>query len=230
MTKVAITQPYLFPYIGYFQIMNAVDEYVIYDDVQYIMRGWINRNNLLINGEKKLFTIPLHGASPNKLINEIEIADDFVKFKKTITAAYARAPYFRDVSALIDNICSYEDNNLARFVGNSLAEIARYLGIRSNHIYSSDIQKEPGLKGQDKIIAICKKLGAVQYINAIGGQELYDKGEFQKAGIDLKFLETRFINYDQFDNEFIPGLSMIDVMMFNSPETIAKMLDAYELI
>lgn len=230
MKKVAIMQPYLFPYVGYFQLMNAVDEYVAYDDVQFIKGGWINRNHILVNGEKVLFSIALKGASSNKLINEISINDDFQKFQKTISMAYGKAPYVEPVSALIERICSYKDKNLAKFIGNSLQEVARYIGIETNFVYSSELEKDNALKGQEKVIAICKELETDAYLNAIGGQELYSKEKFEKYDIKLNFLKPEPPEYKQFNRPFIPGLSIIDVMMFNSTSEIRKMLRYYELI
>ena len=223
-------QPYLFPYVGYIQLINAVDEFVIYDDVQYIVRGWINRNNILLNGEGKLFTVSLDNSSANKLINEIEIKDDFEKLRKTISLAYAKAPHKDAVLDLVDRIFAYPDKNLARFIYNSLSVINEYLGIQTKLIYSSELEKDNELKGQYKIMAICKLLEATNYINPSGGQEIYDRDYFEANNIDLKFIKTDFVEYRQLGNDFIPGLSILDVMMFNSPEEVKQMLQSYTLI
>jgi len=230
MKKLAIMQPYLFPYLGYFQVMKAVDQYVVYDDVQFIKGGWINRNNVLMQGEKKLFSIRLLGASPNRLINEVEVDEDFDKFLQTMRSYYARAPYRDEVGAMLARICEYPDKNLATFTQHSLEEILGYLSIGTDLVMSSGLQKDTDLKGQDKVLAICEELGAGQYINAIGGQELYSRDDFAAHGIDLKFLQTNPVEYRQLGNEFVSGLSIIDVMMFNSPEAVNTMLDQYELI
>lgn len=224
MNKVAIMQPYLFPYIGYFQLIDAVNTFVIYDDVQYMKRGWINRNNILINNEKRLFTVELNGASTEKNIKDITIKDDFVKFKKTLNANYAKAPYFADTIALMDKIFSFPDKNLAKFVGNSIVEIARYLELPTDFMYSSDISKDKELKAQDKIIAICKELDAEVYINSFGGQELYNKDDFKNENIILNFIKPEIVQYKQFNNEFIPGLSIVDVLMFNSKSQTRQIL------
>lgn len=223
-------QPYLFPYIGYFQLINAVDTFVIYDDVNYINRGWINRNNILINNEKKLFTISLKEASQNKLINEIEICDDFQKFLKTLRLNYSKAPFLDDVYPLIEKITSFENKRLSDFTLNSLIEIILYLNIKKEFILSSNLLKKNFLKGQDKIINICETLNATTYVNAIGGNELYNKDIFLKHNIKLLFIKTELISYKQFNNEFVPWLSIIDLLMFNSKEKIKSMLNQYELI
>jgi hypothetical protein len=228
--KLGIMQPYFMPYIGYWQLMAAVDTYVIYDDVNYIKKGWINRNNILVNNDKQMFTISLNGASQNKLINEITIADDFTKLRKTIHMAYHRAPYYNDVMALLDKIFSYQSSNLADFIANSIELVCQYLDIQTKIIMSSDIEKDNSLKGQDKILEICKLLNADTYYNAIGGQELYDKSVFEKENIKLCFLKSDIPEYSQYKNAFVPGLSIIDVLMFNNPMQVNKMLIDYILV
>jgi hypothetical protein len=230
MKSVGIMQPYAFAYLGYFQVLAAVDEYIVYDDVNYIKGGWINRNNILIGGQKILFTISLADASPNKLINEIYIQDDFVKLSKTIEMAYSKAPYKIETIALLQKIFSYPDKNLARFIGNSLRLIAEYLHIDTEIRYSSQLNKDTKLHAQDKVLAICKELQADRYINAIGGQELYSKQAFAEQGMELAFLESDLPPYYQLSKEFIPALSIIDVLMFNSVPQVQEMLKRYTLI
>lgn len=229
--KLAIMQPYFMPYIGYFQCMAAVDTYVVYDDVQYIKGGWVSRNNLLIGGEKKMFTIILKGASPNKLFNEIEIGDNFKKFENMLQCNYSKAPFYKEIMPLLHTIFSYEDKNLGRFLWNSYKEIFKYLEIKTNIVLSSEIKKDCSLKGKEKVLNICHNLGADTYYNAIGGQELYDKEGFKRNGVDLYFVKTNDIKYFQFkDDAFEPNLSIIDVLMFNGKEGTKKLLNEYTLV
>jgi WbqC-like protein family. len=228
--KLGIMQPYFMPYIGYFQLIKAVEIYVVLDDVNYINRGWLNRNNILVNGVKNLFTIKLKGATQNKLINEIEIEDDFLKLVKTIKINYGKAPFYKDVILLVERILSYKNKGLSEFVINSLKEIISYLHIDTQILISSKLEKDCSLKCQDRILNICSALGADVFINAIGGQKLYDKAEFASCGVDLKFIQTELVPYKQLKNEFIPFLSILDVMMFNSVEEVNVMLDKYDLI
>ncbi len=228
--KLAIMQPYFLPYIGYFQLIKAVNLFIIYDDVQFIKGGWINRNYMLLNGGKFMFNLILKGASANKLINEISVQPNQNKLLKTIYHSYNKAPYFESAFPVIENILNYEDKNLAKFIGNSIITICNYSEIDTKIIYSSALEKNNELKAQEKIIHICKLLDADTYINAIGGQELYDKETFKKFCIDLKFIKCNLTSYPQFKNEFIPWLSILDVMMFNSTDEINKMLDNYEFI
>lgn len=228
--KLGIMQPYFFPYIGYWQLLNYVDQYVIYDDVTYIKGGWINRNNFLINGEKKLFSIALSNAGSNTLIKDIEIKDDFVKFIKMLQTNYAKAPYFKDVFPVIQEIVSFQDKNLAAFLINSHKVIASYLDMQTKIIISSQMVKDLSLRSSDKVLDICNNLQASNYINAIGGKDLYDKNEFIKNGVILEFLQSEIVPYNQYKNEFIPGLSIIDVIMFNSKEIVIRMLNRFSLV
>lgn len=228
--KLGIMQPYFFPYIGYWQLIKAVDKYVVYDDVNYIKGGWINRNNFLINGQKNLLTMRLEKASSYTLIKDIAIKDDFVKFLKTIEMGYKKAPFFEDIFRLLKDICQCPDKKLGQFLFNSHIKICEYLGINTELILSSSFEKHTELKGKDKVISICKELGADEYINAIGGQELYDKKEFAENGIRLNFLQANLREYMQLKNEFVAGLSIIDIMMFNSKEEIKEMLNDFKLV
>lgn len=227
--KLGIMQPYFLPYIGYFQLIKAVDKYVIYDDVNFIKGGWINRNRILLNGNAFMINIPMQGASPFKKINEINIGENKGKLLRTIEQAYHKAPRLDEVFPLISDIIQYDTGNLAFFLSNSLIKIKEYLQIKTEILLSSEIKKNNKLKSQDKVIAICKLLEASEYFNAIGGMELYDKKVFSKNNIELKFLKSKPIEYKQFNNEFVPWLSILDVMMFNSVEEINTMLDNYEL-
>lgn len=217
------------PYIGYFQLMKAVDKYIVYDDVNYIKGGWVSRNNILVNGEKKMFTITLNGASPNKLFNEIEIGDNFKKIIKTLQMNYSKSSYFEPTMALIEKIISFPNKQLSLFIANSFREILNYLSIDTEILISSELHKNCFLKGKDKVLHICEILNADTYYNAIGGQELYDKKEFREHGINLVFLETEIIKYPQPAKEFVPYLSIIDVLMNNSKEEVNWLLDSYIL-
>ena len=231
--KIGIMQPYFFPYIGYWQLINAVDKYVIYDDVNYIKNGWINRNNILLNGQKHLVTLPLDGASSFELIKNTKItSNQKVKEKllRTIKNSYLKAPYLNEVFPIIEKTVLSENCVIANAIEFSIRKIVDYLNIDTEIILSSDLSKDNNLKGQDKVIDIVKALNGDAYINAIGGQELYSKEDFAKENIQLNFLKTKDVKYKQFNNDFVPNLSIIDVMMFNSPEEIREMLDDYELL
>ncbi|ANU23084.1 WbqC family protein [Planococcus donghaensis] len=232
--KVGIMQPYFFPYIGYWQLIKAVDKYVVYDDVNYKKRGWINKNNILVNGEAKPVSLRTFKVSQNKRINEIEIDHDLVykkKLLKTIKEAYSKAPYFQEAYSVVEKIINQNEPNLAAYLANSIKEICAYLNIRTEIILSSELTKNEHLRGQDKILEICGLFSAEEYLNAAGGLLLYSPLDFQTQGIELKIIKTNPISYQQKDvREFVPNLSIIDVMMFNSPEEIDAMLDDYTVL
>ena len=226
--KLGIMQPYFMPYIGYFQLMKAVDKYVVYDDVNYIKGGWGNRNHILINGEKKMFTFTLRKASPNKFFNEIVIGDDFKKLMKTLRLNYSRA--INQTMALMERIISFPNKQLAVFIANSFREILSYLSVETEILMSSEIPKDNSLRGKDKIIQICEILGADTYYNAVGGKNLYDQEEFREHGITLNFVDSLPQVYSQLHTrEFVSGLSMVDVLMNNTKDEVNRLLDSFQL-
>jgi len=229
--KLGIMQPYYCPYIGYWQLMNAVDEFVVYDNIKYTKRGWINRNRFLQNGNDAFFTINLKKDSDFLDIKDRIISNTFDKKKMLhlFEVSYRKAPFFNETISLFKSILFYDETNLFKYIYHSIKKICKFLGIETKLIISSEIDINHNLKSQDKVLAICNNLGATEYINTIGGLELYSKETFNKQGIELKFIKSKPIEYTQFKNEFIPWLSVIDVMMFNSKEDIYKFLNQYEL-
>ena len=232
--KVAIMQPYFFPYIGYWQLISAVDVFVLFDDVNYIKRGWIDRNRIIYQNKERYINVYLKGASQNRLINEISInreSSENINNLRIIKDAYKKAPMFNEVYPLLENIIAQDESNLAIYLGTQIKAVCDYLDISTEIIYSSDIKKDNDKRGQDKIIEICKELGADTYINAIGGRKLYEHDVFESQNIKLRFLDpkTKELTYEQFNSSFIPSLSIIDVLMFNSKSNIHNMLKGYNL-
>jgi hypothetical protein len=224
-------QPYFFPYIGYFQLVNAVDKFVFYDDVNFIKNGWINRNRILLNNQAKYLTVHLHGASSNKLIHEVGFTDNGDKLKKTIVQAYRKAPQFSEVWPLIDIVLDYNTEIISELAAFTIIKICEYLRISNSFEFSRQKYSDTiTLRKEERLIEICKRNNSTEYINPIGGTELYEKAEFANHCINLHFLKTNPIQYRQFSEVFIPNLSIIDVMMFNSIEQIHEMLNKFELI
>lgn len=231
--KVAIMQPYFFPYIGYFQLMNAVDKFVFYDDVSFINRGWINRNKILINKEPFLFSVPLESASQNRKIREIKVSNDprwRNKFLKTLEQSYKSAPYFERTYSLVKDILNSSSDYLKDWILKSFSLIKQELDLPVRLIESSEIYNNAELKGAERILDIVKTERAEFYVNPIGGKVLYSQDEFVKNGITLLFLRTKDFSYKQFGDAFIPNLSFIDVLMFNSNSEIKSLLNLYDLI
>jgi hypothetical protein len=232
--KTAIMQPYLFPYIGYFQLMNSVDNFVIFDDVNFIMRGWINRNNILNDGSKFLFSIPLEKPSQNKLICDTKLSfseKDKIKFLKLLTFSYKKAPFFNEAYDLVSKIILFNETDLVEYVNYSFKLICDYIGIKTKILRSSEINYDKSLKASDKIIDICKLLGETTYVNLPNGRALYNNKDFELNKIELKFINTleNKIIYKQFDNIFIPNLSIIDILMFNSRQDVNYFVNQYDL-
>ena len=232
--KLAIMQPYFLPYIGYFQLINAVDQFVVYDNIQFTKKGWFHRNRILVNGTDKMFTIPLKKDSDYLDVMQRDLADSFDKESnktiRMIEASYRKAPYYKEVMPLVQECFQPCSGNLFDFIYASLTLLMQFLQIDTEIIISSSIDIDHTLKSQGKVLAISKSLKADIYINVIGGRDIYTAEAFKNNGIELRFIKTKPIEYKQFDNRFVPWLSIIDVMMFNSKEIINKYLHHYELL
>jgi hypothetical protein len=215
-----IMQSYFLPYLGYFQLMNAVDIFVYYDDVTFIKQGWINRNYILLDGKDYRFTLELKGASSFKKINEIEVGKNREKLYKTFVQAYSKASYYKETDWLLYNIFHCKFNNLFYYILYTHQQIFKYLDLEINYLVASDLKKNDSLKGKDKVIDICKRYNGTTYLNAIGGKELYSRDEFRDNGIELYFLHPS-------DN--LPKRSIIDVLMNHSKEEVKQMLKMYDL-
>lgn len=230
----AIIQPYVFPYIGYFQLLYSADKVVFYDDVNFIKRGWINRNRILLNNTDYRFTIPLKKASQNKTINQVEpLLDEFCrkKLNQQFRAAYSKAPYYKEISALMDDVYQYHCNDIGELAIYSILAVCNYLEIDIEWMKSSERFKDSkGKERADRLIWITKQLACSTYINPIGGKDLYCKNYFKAQDINLQFLRTGEIVYPQFKNQFIPNLSIIDVLMFNDKQTVLNFLKEYSIV
>lgn len=226
-------QPYFFPYIGYFQLINAVDEFVIYDNIEFTKKGWINRNRILINGTDLVISLPLKKDSDYLHVKDRFLADTWgaerTKMLNRIAALYRKAPYFKDTYLVLEKCIMYNERNLFKFIFNTIQTLIQYMNIDTKLIVSSFIPIDHQLKGEEKVMAICIERKANIYINPIGGLELYDRKHFETNNLELQFQKTNKIIYSQYNHEFIPSLSIIDVLMFNSLADIKIMLGQYEL-
>ncbi|MEQ5837468.1 WbqC family protein [Marinobacter sp. NFXS9] len=226
-------QPYFLPYVGYFQLLAAVDEFVIYDNVKYTKKGWINRNRILVSGKAMTFSLPLAKDSDKLTIGERKLAGEFSadKFLNQFLGAYRKAPYFEHVFPMLEKIVSFEHRNLFEFILNAVRLVADYIGIDTPITVSSSIPLDEALRGEDRVIGICKARGASEYINPIGGQALYSKQDFASHRISLRFIQSRYQEYVQGDNEFVPWLSIVDVLMHNAPESVSHYVyTGYDLV
>ena len=236
--KVAIMQPYLFPYLGYFQLIAAADEFWLLDDVQFIQRGWMHRNRLLVGGQEWLFTIPVNKHPRMDLICNITFgqaaAFALAKLTKTMVNSYARAPYISSatdfVSATAERITNADGpadfTETTRF---GLEQTCAALGIDTVIRCTSSLSLDPELTGQARVIAACRAIGAESYVNMIGGKALYDAENFAEADLSLWFLNPVLPPYTQGKGTFVPGLSILDLIARLPANEISPMLKTAEL-
>ncbi len=225
--KLAIMQPYLFPYVGYFQLAAAVDKFVFYDDVAFIKNGWINRNRILLGGQAHYLTVPLAGASSSRRIDEVQIQPRerwHPKLRELLRHAYAKAPHYAGVMELVERILSLDTDSIARLAAHSVMETCGHIGIAPAFVATSTQYGNDALKGQARVLDICAREQARTYVNLPGGRALYDSASFAAAGIDLAFVEPELRPYPQFGAPFVPGLSMLDLLMFNRVDAVRAML------
>lgn len=227
--KLAVMQPYLFPYIGYFHLIYAADLFLIYDDVAFIKRGYINRNSVLSGNGITRFTVPVPGASQNKLISDLNFSTDIAKVLKTIEHSYSKAPFFPAIFPMIREILEYEDRSIAAVCQRSYEVLFFYLGFEKRFLKTSELDYDRTKSAQERLITLCHKFEADCYINAPGGRSLYAKGDFAAQSVDLKFIDSLPVEYRQGNHEFIPNLSVIDALMHCAPEEIVSLLQKYEL-
>lgn len=229
--KAAIHQPYFIPYIGYWQLIDSVDIFAIADNYNYIKQGWINRNRILEHDTIRYFNLEVAHASQNRYICDHQLKP-IEKEKKLnqLRGFYNKAPYRAEGLELMDRILSFEDDNLANFLYNSIQLICDYLKIDTRIVRTSDYEQDPELKFTDRIFDYCHQMGADEYHNLIGGTKLYSFDEFAEQGIKLAFVEAIPMEYPQSSSSFEFGLSIIDVIMNNSQEQIAEILKSRRLI
>ncbi|MBU3676202.1 MAG: WbqC family protein [Chitinophagaceae bacterium] len=225
-------QPYLFPNLSYYKLMASVENVVFYNDVQFIKGGWINRNQILYHQSPKPFRLSLVDASSNKRINEVTIfrkEHEVASMLKTVYHAYAKAPFYKPVSDLIQHVLNYPSLHIAEIAEQSIRQVFDYLQWPFFACCSSDLQVDRSAPNKtDRLIALIQHFGKTQYVNSIGGKELYQKEYFQSKGIQLHFISPKQPTYNQFKTPFVPGLSMIDVLMFNDIPTIHHFLQEIE--
>jgi hypothetical protein len=230
--KLGAMQPYLFPYLGYFQLIKAVDVFIILDTVQYIKQGWINRNYILHQGRRKLFTLPLVRAGSFRPIMDKQIADESKSRKKILTLisdSYREAPFFQVVFPLLEEAIGAGERRLDLCLQATLKAVCGYLEIPTPLIPLSRLPLGDGYKGLERILALCRHFQATEYLNPLGGLHLYPSERFAREGVRVFFLKSIPLEYPQFGNPFVPQLSIIDLMMFNPRETLKTFLSAYDL-
>ena len=232
--KLAIMQPYFLPYIGYWQLLNMVDKFVVYDNIKFTKVGWINRNNILINNMAYLFSLSLKKDSDFLNINERYLANNSLtnttKILRQIENSYKKAPFFHYAFPLVESIFKNKNTNLFNYIYDSITKICFYLNIETEIIVSSSIDVDHNLKGQEKVISISKKLKAETYVNPPGGIDLYERERFKQEGLKLNFIKPELNKYQQYNNKFVSKLSIIDVIMYNSVDNVKNKLNDYKIV
>jgi hypothetical protein len=214
--RLGIMQPYFLPYIGYFQLLNYCDTFVLYDDIEYTKKGWITRNRIQFNGDIRLFSLNLKKDSDYLSIKDRSIAESFDRSKllRSFEGVLRKTPHYEETIALLRPIVSYSSNDLFPFLENSIALVCQQLGVTTNFVKSSDLDIDPRLRGQQRVLEICSRLNAEEYVNPIGGIDLYDVASFKNRGVNLGFLRSKLSPYFQGDFDFIPALSIVDQLVF----------------
>lgn len=233
--KLAIMQPYLFPYIGYFSLIENTDYFVFFDTPQYMRKGWINRNRILnAKGEAVYFTVPVEKAPRETPINRMKISNNFAwqeKIYGQLSVYKKRAPFFKNVTDLVRTVIEQEYQDVAKLAAASVIETCKYLGMDMKYDIFSGMQiPEFTVKEPDEwALGITKAMGYDTYINPPGGKSFFQREKYARNGIQLWFLQQELVEYRQLGNPFVPGLSIIDIMMFCKPDEIKKMMCAYTL-
>ena len=233
--SVAVMQPYFFPYLGYFQLLAHVDVFVVLDDTQYIQRSWINRNRILENGVAAYLTLPVAGGSRRKMICEQPLHEPGSrqpKLLKRVRRAYHAAPHLDSVSALLEPLFPGDDETIAYFNVRALRALDEFLGLSTRLVVASERGYPRCRIAQERVIRICLEEGGTRYVNPIRARSLglYDQAAFSAAGLELSYLSMNAdIRYDQTGGPFVPDLSVIDVLMFNSPAQTGELLDRFVL-
>ena len=227
-------QPYFFPYLGYFQLLAAVDELVVQDAVTFIKGGWINRNRILANGAAALFTVPLAKHPAAASIRDVEVdragrSKWQRKLLARLDAAYRTAPFFREVRPLVEEVVLAPTDRIGALAEKSVRSVAAHLGIATRIDSSAAHEGAVALKGEERVLDLCRTKGAATYLNLPGGRALYSAERFRASGIALRFVAPRRIEYPQTGAKFVSDLSIIDVLMFNSRDRASELLGEFDL-
>ncbi|SEH99030.1 WbqC-like protein family protein [Rheinheimera pacifica] len=228
--KLAVMQPYLFPYLGYYQLAFCADVFVFYDDVTYIKGGYINRNAILSQNKAQRFTIPVPGASSNVLIKDLDFSPDVRKVLSSIQQAYSKSPFFADVYPIVEKVLTQPSRNVADLCRNSIATVFEYLGINKQFHFSSQLSYDRTLSPAGKLVQMCKLFQCDEYINSPGGRNLYSGNDFLYHDITLNFIKMNEKKYLQSGSvDFTPNLSIIDLLMNCSKCDVIDMFESYTL-
>jgi hypothetical protein len=234
--KLAIMQPYFMPYIGYFSLIKHTDRFVVFDTVQYINKGWINRNRIISESPKGFtyMTVPVKKLSRKMFIKDTLI-DLSQKWKKKIRGQLAyykkKAPFYFQIKNLMEDILMKEYQTITELNVEALSIVCKFLDMPFKYtIFSQDRMGINSVNAPDEwALEICKKMGATTYVNPPGGKSFFNKDKYEFEGVDLNYLIMKLIPYKSVNGAYIPGLSIVDVLMFNDIDQVHMMMDSFEL-
>jgi hypothetical protein len=231
----AVMQPYLFPYAGYFSLMHSSTDFVFYDDVDFIKQGWVNRNRVLVNGQPQLFSVPLVNGSSNVSIKDVLISENarfYTKLIKTLEQSYSKALFYARGMEYVMSVLSPEERNLSTMAIKSVNLASEIIGITPRKFHSSAYFADTkGVDRSERLLRICESLQCKTLVNPIGGCHLYSKDVFSKRGVELKFIKTKIVDYSQLKTTaFVPNLSIIDLLMHLPSDEILEVVQSYELL
>ena len=219
------------PYLGYWQLINAVDIFALADAYNFRKGGWIHRNRILEQGSIHYYNIPISHMSQNKQICDLELKPfDIDEKLKPLRCSYRKAANFDTGMDVMRDVLTCDSVNLSDFLLHSIEVMCAYLGIDTRIVRTSDYTQDPSLRMEQRIFDYCRQLGAKTYYNPIGGMELYTFDIFRKNGFKLGFVEHVPVPYSQGSREFVPCLSIIDVIMSTSREEAQGMLTSCNII
>jgi hypothetical protein len=228
----ALMQPYAFPYLGYFQLMGAVDRFVLLDDVNYINAGWINRNRLMGSSGPLRFTLPIEGASQNRRLGELQLVSGPLwqdKLLRTIEQSYSRSPGFAHAWPVVEAVLRFPERRLTDWLRHSLERVCAALGVNTPMVSAAAVHPAGAARGQRRVVEICLREGATDYVNSDGGRALYTPDAFANEGVRLHFLTHHPRPYPQRGAAFVERLSIIDVMMSNPRCALPGLLGDYSI-
>lgn len=225
--KIGILQPYFAPYIGYFQLMKHCDCLVLFDDVQYTKNSWITRNRIQNRGKVVNISLSVRHSPSNSLIVDKQLASSFDgnQILRQLDDAYRKAKFYGDARNIIGSFLHFKTSSLFDYLSNSILVICQYLEIETNIVRSSATEVSKCHRGENRVIEICRTLGATRYINPIGGTSLYSLERFKESNLELVFLKSRLSPYSQGLPDFIPSLSIIDLMANCSREQLREAIE-----
>lgn len=229
---VAVMQPYFFPRLAYFQLINESDTFVLFDSAQMIVKGWVRRNRIIDYSTEagwSYINVPVSSLSRSQSIGDVLI-DNTKEWRLRIRRQlenYSKAPFYSETTALVSDCLDIGAVKLVDLLDHAIRLTADHLGIETkfNRYSNLGIEREGNEGPGDWALLAAKHCGASTYINPVSGRLIYDDSKFERSGLNLRFLEDEPEIYSQNLKNFLPRLSIIDTLMFNGKDDTSLMLE-----